>query len=164
MSVSLLAALSMMSMGCAEKNKFVSLEAAGQAFPRAEYQILGKTRNDQIWISKTIEAEVAGFGFERPKARPASWDAAIAPAKRPAALPARARVLKPSPPSTAPRAPSHGGIALPAPHTNAPAVETIEPAKPAPIPAPAPHKRSTMQRLRDDLDAAKAKIRRLEGR
>ena len=64
----------MMLAGCASNN-FATLKGAGDAFPRAQYQILGKTRYDQIWISKTIEAEVVGFGFKRPAKRPLSLDA-----------------------------------------------------------------------------------------
>jgi len=45
--------------------------------PQAEYQIKGKTRYDQTWIDKTIESEVAGCQWDRPKARPASWDATV---------------------------------------------------------------------------------------
>lgn len=69
------AVLSTTLLGCAPNNSFVSLQGAGDAFPRAQYQILGKTKYDQIWISKTIEAEVSGFGFARPIARPATLDA-----------------------------------------------------------------------------------------
>jgi hypothetical protein len=73
-SVLILGATSMMFQGCVSIN-FATTQGAGDAFPRANYQILGKTRFDQVWISKTIEAEVVGFGFKRPLARPASFDA-----------------------------------------------------------------------------------------
>jgi hypothetical protein len=66
-----------MSMGCAN-DKFATYEGAGKAFPRAEYQILGKTSYDQRWISETIEAEVVGFKFARPQERPPALDAAPA--------------------------------------------------------------------------------------
>ena len=78
MSALILGALSMMSQGCAPTSTFATLKPAGEAFPRAQYQILGKTRYDQIWVSKTIEAEVVGFGFKRPLKRPASFDASPA--------------------------------------------------------------------------------------
>ena len=62
--------------GCATDN--VGTIDAGAALPRANYQVLGKTKYDQTWIDKTIEGEVAGFGFSRPLKRPASLDAAPA--------------------------------------------------------------------------------------
>lgn len=71
-----MAALGILLAGCAN-GKFVTLEAAGKSFPQAEYQVLGKTRYDQTWIDKTIEAEVAGFGFERPRRRPANLSGSV---------------------------------------------------------------------------------------
>jgi hypothetical protein len=68
----------------------VGTKDAGAALPRAEYQILGKTKFDQLWIDKTIEGEVKGFGFKRPLKRPASFDAAPA---------SHSVVLKPATPS-----------------------------------------------------------------
>jgi hypothetical protein len=63
--------------GCASNTVIGTLDA-GAALPRATYQVLGKTRYDQLWIDKTIEGEVAGFGFGRPLRRPAGFDAAPA--------------------------------------------------------------------------------------
>lgn len=71
MNVTLVAGVGILLAGCAS-GKFVTLPAAGQDFPQADYQVLGQTRYDQTWIDKTIEAEVAGFGFKRPAKRPAS--------------------------------------------------------------------------------------------
>jgi hypothetical protein len=45
--------------------------------PQAEYEILGQTRHDQRWIDETIEGEIGGCGFKRPKPRPTSWDVVI---------------------------------------------------------------------------------------
>ena len=74
-------ALGILLLGCANNNanRLVYPAGIGTALPKAEYQVLGKSRYDQTWIDKTIEAEVAGFGFDRPKRRPASFDA---PAKK----------------------------------------------------------------------------------
>lgn len=78
-------------VGCASSN--VGTLDAGAALPRATYQVLGKTRYDQTWIDKTIEGEVAGFGFKRPLRRPASFNAnpashtvVVKPASKPAIL------------------------------------------------------------------------------
>jgi hypothetical protein len=76
MSVTVSTALGMSLAGCAT-NSPGTLDA-GAALPRATYQVLGKTRYDQLWIDKTIEGEVAGFGFSRPLRRPAGFD--VAPA------------------------------------------------------------------------------------
>lgn len=84
--VTLLVGLGILLAGCA-LNNFASLQAAGEAFPQAQYQILGKTRYDQKWVDKTIEAEVAGFGFKRPLKRPESLDAKVV-------------VIKPATPAT----------------------------------------------------------------
>ena len=64
-SALLVAALSMTLLGCAT-NSFVTLGDASKSFPRAKCPVYGKTRTDQKWISETIAAEVAGFGFKRP--------------------------------------------------------------------------------------------------
>ena len=85
MRATILAASGALLTACAANN-FASLEGAGKAFPRAQYQVLGKTKYDQTWIDKTTEAEVVGFGFKRPLRRPASFDAAshtvvVTPAK-----------------------------------------------------------------------------------
>lgn len=69
------AALGIPLAGCAS-SQFATLKTAGQDFPQAEFQVLGKTKYDQIWIDKTIEAEVAGFGFKRPARRPPGLDSA----------------------------------------------------------------------------------------
>ena len=75
MIVTLLMGLGILLPGCAASNNAGTLDA-GAALPQAQYQVLGKTRYDQTWIDKTIEGEVAGFGFKRPVKRPASFDAA----------------------------------------------------------------------------------------
>lgn len=65
-----------MLAGCAGVHLPASVsEGTCNIIPRAEYEILGKTRNDQRWIDDTIEGEVGGCGFARPLPRPASWDA-----------------------------------------------------------------------------------------
>jgi hypothetical protein len=78
-----------MLAGCAGARPPVSVSdglCAG-VIPRAEYEILGKTRNDQRWIDETIEGEVGGCNYPRPAPRPAAWDVATsstAPVARPA--------------------------------------------------------------------------------
>jgi hypothetical protein len=67
----------MLLAGCAEPNKLLTFGGVCQALPQAEYQIKGKTRYDQIWIDKTIESEVTGCQWDRPKPRPAKWDVAV---------------------------------------------------------------------------------------
>lgn len=154
----LLAGLGILLGACA-KGEFQTFDKPGQVLPQAEYQILGKTKYDQAWVDKTIEAEVAGFGMKRPQARPASLGG-VTKAKPVA----RAKILKSVPVVSAP---SHsGGIVLPAPHPSAPAREdpVLEPEKPAPLVATPAKKKSVTQRLRDDLEAAKVRIRKLEGR
>lgn len=65
------------SAGCAGQQLPLSVsEGVCNIVPRAEYEILGKTRHDQRWINDTIEGEVGGCGFQRPDPRPASWDVA----------------------------------------------------------------------------------------
>ena len=83
--------------GCASSN-FVTLDAAGKAFPRAEYAVQGKTSYDQLWIDKTIEAEVAGFGFKRPMARPAEFNAKPAQHTVVALPPSKPLILTPTQP------------------------------------------------------------------
>lgn len=61
-------------MGCAGA-KFATYQGAAPSLPQAQYQVLGQTRYDQVWIDKTIEAEVAGFGMKRPQKRPTSLTA-----------------------------------------------------------------------------------------
>jgi hypothetical protein len=77
-SATLLVVSGTLLQGCAGKTEFATLKPAGEAFPQAQYQVLGKTRYDQTWIDKTTEAELVGFGFKRPQKRPASFDAAPA--------------------------------------------------------------------------------------
>lgn len=57
------------------------------AFPRPQYQVLGKTDFDQQWADRVTEAGVAGCKWERPELRPAILDAPVAavPAPKPAA-------------------------------------------------------------------------------
>jgi hypothetical protein len=77
-----------MLAGCAGLNPPASVsEGVCNIVPRAEYEILGKTRNDQRWIDDTIEGEVGGCNFPRPAPRLASWDAGTnsnAPVAQPA--------------------------------------------------------------------------------
>jgi hypothetical protein len=61
-----------LALGSCANGEFATLSGAGDAFPRAQYQVLGQTKYDQTWIDRTIEAEVAGFHFARPARRPAS--------------------------------------------------------------------------------------------
>lgn len=122
MLVLLLAASGTPLAGCAN-NQFATYDGAGAAFPKAEFVVKGKTRYDQTWIDKTIEAEVAGFGFPRPKPRPAYLDA---PAAKPVV------VVKPPPEKKGP------AILLPTPRTEAAPVVTAAP----------PPKPSLTQRLR----------------
>jgi hypothetical protein len=42
------------------------------AFERPQYAIVGKTAYDQLWANRITEAGVAGCGWDRPAARPAS--------------------------------------------------------------------------------------------
>ena len=76
--MSLVTALGMSLSACAGSDKIATfLGGACKALPQAEYQIKGKTRYDQVWIDQTIESEVAGCQWDRPKPRPASWDATV---------------------------------------------------------------------------------------
>lgn len=115
--------------------KFVTLSAAGQDFPQADYQILGKTKYDQTWIDKTIESEIAGFGFSRPSKRPASLDQATvvvqpATATKPSVISAiKKKFKKPAP------------VATPLPQ---PKPEVVPP-------APPPAKKKLLQKLKDKL-------------
>lgn len=93
MPATLLAAIGALLAGCAT-SKLASLAEVGKAFPRAEYQIKGRTAYDQAWIDKTTEAEVAAFGFQRPQQRPAELDQGLRAVARPSSPAAPAR--KPS--------------------------------------------------------------------
>jgi hypothetical protein len=55
--------------------QFASVQGACAAFTRPEYAIKGRTRDDQYWIDVMIETGIAGCGWKRPLARPASLDA-----------------------------------------------------------------------------------------
>jgi hypothetical protein len=44
-------------------------------FERPQYVVLGKRPYDQDWIDSQVEGGVGGCGWQRPKARPASFDA-----------------------------------------------------------------------------------------
>lgn len=112
--VSILGAIGILLPACAN-NQFATYTAAGAVFPKAEFVVKGKTRYDQTWIDKTIEAEVAGFSFPRPKPRPAYLDA---PAAKPQV------VVKPPEKATTP-------ILLPTPKTTAPLVTVAPPPKPS---------------------------------
>lgn len=89
----LLAGLGTLLAGCAGGNLTVYSEV-GKALPVAQYQVLGQTKYDQTWIDKTIEGEVAGFGFPRPAKRPAS----LAP-KKPKPCPVCAKPVSAEKPS-----------------------------------------------------------------
>lgn len=61
----------MLLSGCVTDGKFATLSnGACGSLPRAEYQIRGSDNYSQRWADKTVEAEVSGCGFNRPKARP----------------------------------------------------------------------------------------------
>jgi hypothetical protein len=70
----------MLCAACAHNpDKFSTLEGvtgngggACSAFPRPQYQVKGQTVFDQRWADETTEAGVAGCGWKRPQARPAS--------------------------------------------------------------------------------------------
>lgn len=71
MTVTLLASSGVLLSGCVTDGRFATLSnGACGSLPRAEYQIRGADRYSQQWSDKTVEAEVAGCGFVRPKARP----------------------------------------------------------------------------------------------
>ena len=142
MNALLLGAPLTMLGACAPTNTFVTLQDAAKAFPRAQYQILGKTRNDQVWISKTIEAEVAGFGFARPAKRPASWDAHTTAVMHKVPVTALPKV-KPT-------------VANP--------IANPEPTQEAQQPSAQPSAPSATQRLKDKIKALNDKVRKLEGR
>lgn len=40
-----------------------------------QYQVIGRTNYDQVWINETTEAIISGCGQPRPMVRPASLDA-----------------------------------------------------------------------------------------
>jgi hypothetical protein len=48
-------------------------------FERPEYAVRGKRTYDQDWIDSQVEGGVGGCGWRRPKPRPASFDAIVAP-------------------------------------------------------------------------------------
>jgi hypothetical protein len=80
---------------------FATFAGAKASLPHAEYQVLGKTKYDNTWINKTIEAEVAGFGMKRPLRRPPSLDARPAAQRvvvMPAVAPAIPLASPPAPP------------------------------------------------------------------
>lgn len=77
--------------GCATSKALTTFggEAEGvggacDAFPRPEYQVLGKTPYDQEFADKTTEAGVAGCKWKRPAARPPELDKAPVVASKPA--------------------------------------------------------------------------------
>src|SRR6185369_14125323 len=81
---------------CAGPNSLQTFAGGScQAFPRPEYQIKGKTKFDQIWADRVTEAGVAGCHWQRPKARPVSWDATVVIKPTPVA-PEVVTVTKPS--------------------------------------------------------------------
>lgn len=72
MTVMLLASSGMLLSACVHDGKFATLsQGACGSLPRAEYQIRGADTYSQRWADKTVEAEVVGCDFKRPKARPA---------------------------------------------------------------------------------------------
>ena len=56
------------------------------------YAVRGKTSYDQGWIDDTTEAIVRGCKMARPKARPASLDAAVVAAPAPTAKPIQVKL------------------------------------------------------------------------
>jgi hypothetical protein len=63
--------------GCATNKLQTFVGGSCKAFPRPDYQVKGRTKYDQTWVDKVTEAGVAGCQWERPKPRPASWDATV---------------------------------------------------------------------------------------
>lgn len=49
------------------------------AIKAPEFVVKGKTVHDQQWIDETVEAGVAGLGWQRPVSRPPEWDRPLAP-------------------------------------------------------------------------------------
>lgn len=58
----------------------------------SEYEMLGKTPRDQIWIDETNGSLIAGCGHPPPKPRPPEWDADQAPP--PKAMPPKKKKRK----------------------------------------------------------------------
>jgi hypothetical protein len=77
--VALLGAVGILSTGCASNSEFKTFlgKTSGvcDAFPRPEYQVLGKTEFDQQWADRVTEAGIAGCEWKRPEARPVVLDA-----------------------------------------------------------------------------------------
>lgn len=152
---------------CADRHNPESLPGLKGIFTDPGFEVRGETRQDQIWISKTQETGIRVLGWKRPPHRAMLLNrkpvAAAAALPRSTAAPARARMIRPQPAPIVRAPSSHGGIALPSPHPAAP-VE-VTPAIPEhPVVTLPAKKPSRLQKLRDELDAAKARIRRLEGR
>lgn len=62
--------------GCAGTSLPASVKGGEcRVFERPEYAVRGKRPYDQDWIDGNIEAGVGGCGWQRPKPRPASFDA-----------------------------------------------------------------------------------------
>jgi hypothetical protein len=132
---------------------FATFSGVQGALPQAQCEILGKTRVDQHWIDSTIEAEVAGFGMKRPEPR-----AACAPPPQPSSHAAR---------STTTKRPSGGHILsapapLPGGYASPPVV--TQPSQP-PVPETVPaHKKTTLEKLREQTEQLNERLKRLEGK
>lgn len=90
LAVAIVSLLALPAGGCFDKNNKPATVINGECrlFERAEYAYKGKTRHDQLYIDKQIEAGVRGCGYERPKARPAAWDSPQMVVKAPIPKPA----------------------------------------------------------------------------
>lgn len=85
------AVLGLLLAGCVTNRKFVTADAFCQSLPKPEYEYRGKTTHDDPYVQDTMEATIAGCGFDRPKPRPPEWDA-VTPSPRKQTRP----VAKPS--------------------------------------------------------------------
>ena len=99
-SALILVAVGILLTACADpSSRYASLREVGASFPRAAYEVKGKTRYDQIWIAQTIEAEHVAFGFKRPMRRPASLDAEPSTQKVVVTKPVAGTLITPAKPS-----------------------------------------------------------------
>ena len=71
--------LAMTTAACGHNAEVSVTGGEARAIEPPEYEIKGATDFDQRWIDRTVEAGVAGLGWQRPKERPAAWDAKPAP-------------------------------------------------------------------------------------
>ena len=141
----LMAALAALALGgCAGIPQLGSI-AGGESkvFTAPEYVVLGKTQWDQDWIDGNIEAGIGGFGWKRPKPRPASFDRlppprAVAPVKNKSFI-ARVRArLTPKP------KPKPAEVATP---PEAPIATVAPPEAPVAVIAPPPPPRDPVDEL-----------------